>query len=154
MAAFRSDARRVWVREAVRRIEADFQRSSDTHLIPVDMPALSATDLADLPLRDYVVRAVWDGGETLRGRTLQMTGFVTPDPAGGWWLTRMSMACCAADAQASRIKVLDSADLPADTWVQVRGSWLEGGGLNDPQAIPVVKATSVTPVATPRNPYE
>lgn len=122
--------------------------------LDLDMPALSATDLADLPLRDYVVRAVWDGGETLRGRTLQMTGFVTPDPAGGWWLTRMSMACCAADAQASRIKVLDSVDLPADTWVQVRGSWLEGGGLNDPQAIPVVKATSVTPVATPRNPYE
>ena len=38
MAAFRSDARRVWVREAVRRIEADFQRSSDTHLIPVALP--------------------------------------------------------------------------------------------------------------------
>jgi cysteine synthase A len=33
-----SDARRAWVREAIRRIEADFQRSSDTHLIPVALP--------------------------------------------------------------------------------------------------------------------
>ncbi len=38
VAAFRSDARRRWVREAVRRIDADFQRSSDTHLIPVALP--------------------------------------------------------------------------------------------------------------------
>lgn len=123
---------------------------------PVDlnMPALSAEDLSNMPLRDYVVRAVWDGGQTLRGQDVRMTGFVTPDPAGGWWLTRMTMACCAADAQASRIKVLDTGDLPADTWVQVTGTWTEGGGLNDPQAIPVVRATSVTSVATPRNPYE
>ena len=32
------DAHRAWVREAIRRIEADFQRSSDTHLIPVALP--------------------------------------------------------------------------------------------------------------------
>ncbi len=30
--------RRAWVHEAVRRIEADFQRSSDTHLIPLPLP--------------------------------------------------------------------------------------------------------------------
>ncbi len=29
---------RAWVHEALRRIEADFQRSSDTHLIPVPLP--------------------------------------------------------------------------------------------------------------------
>jgi cysteine synthase len=33
-----SAARRAWVHEAVRRIEADFQRSSDTHLIPLPLP--------------------------------------------------------------------------------------------------------------------
>ena len=33
-----SETRRAWVREAIRRIEADFQRSSDTHLIPVALP--------------------------------------------------------------------------------------------------------------------
>ena len=35
MARTDSDTRRAWVREAIRRIEADFQRSSDTHLIPL-----------------------------------------------------------------------------------------------------------------------
>lgn len=40
-----SDAHRAWVREAVRRIEADFQRSSDTHLIPLALPGFADVDL-------------------------------------------------------------------------------------------------------------
>ncbi len=45
MAAINSDIRRAWVREAVRRIEADFQRSSDTHLIPVALPGFAGISL-------------------------------------------------------------------------------------------------------------
>ena len=37
--------RRAWVREAIRRIEADYQRSSDTHLIPVPLPGFAGIDL-------------------------------------------------------------------------------------------------------------
>jgi cysteine synthase A len=37
--------RRAWVREAIRRIEADFQRSSDTHLIPVALPGFPGFEL-------------------------------------------------------------------------------------------------------------
>jgi cysteine synthase A len=40
-----NDQRRAWVREAVRRIDADFQRSSDTHLIPVPLPGFAGIDL-------------------------------------------------------------------------------------------------------------
>jgi cysteine synthase len=36
---------RAWNREAVRRIEADFQRSSDTHLIAVALPGFADIDL-------------------------------------------------------------------------------------------------------------
>jgi cysteine synthase A len=39
------DRHRAWVREAVRRIEADFQRSSDTHLIPLPLPGFAEVDL-------------------------------------------------------------------------------------------------------------
>ena len=37
--------RREWVREAIRRIEADYQRSSDTHLIPLSLPGFPGIDL-------------------------------------------------------------------------------------------------------------
>lgn len=31
---------RAWVREAIHRIERDFQRSADTHLVLVELPGL------------------------------------------------------------------------------------------------------------------
>ena len=37
--------RRAWAHEAIRRIEADYQRSSDTHLIPVPLPGFAGVDL-------------------------------------------------------------------------------------------------------------
>ena len=40
-----------WVREAVNRIEADFARSSDTHLIKLDLPCLAASGV-ELYLKD------------------------------------------------------------------------------------------------------
>jgi len=39
------ELRRAWVRDAIRRIEADFQRSSDTHLIPVAQPGFPGVAL-------------------------------------------------------------------------------------------------------------
>ena len=36
---------RTWAREAVRIIEADFQRSADTHLIPLPLPGLPGIEL-------------------------------------------------------------------------------------------------------------
>src|SRR3954469_9064895 len=36
---------RIWVHEAIRRIEADFNRSADTHLIHVEVPALAGVTL-------------------------------------------------------------------------------------------------------------
>ena len=40
-----SEERRAWVREAIRRIEADYQRSSDTHLIPLPLRGFAGIDL-------------------------------------------------------------------------------------------------------------
>ena len=31
-----------WTREAIRKIEADYNRSADTHLIPLDLPGYPA----------------------------------------------------------------------------------------------------------------
>ena len=42
---------RDWVADAVRLIEADFNRSADTHLIRVDLPRLAAAGV-DLYLKD------------------------------------------------------------------------------------------------------
>lgn len=34
-----------WINSAIRKIEADFQRSADTHLIKLDLPSLEGIDI-------------------------------------------------------------------------------------------------------------
>ena len=117
-------------------------------------PPLPPGDPAQVTVAEYVGRAVWDDGLTLVDRTVEMTGFVTPDPAGGWWITRMAVACCAADAIASKVKVLEAPDLPADTWVTITGRWVPGGGTKTDTAIPLVEVLTLEEVPQPKNPYE
>ena len=117
-------------------------------------PPLPPGDPAQVTVAEYVGRAVWDDGLTLEGRTVEMTGFVTPDPAGGWWISRMAVACCAADAIASKVKVLEAPDLPADTWVTLTGRWVPGGGTKTDTAIPLIEVIDLVEVPQPRNPYE
>ena len=40
-----------WLHQAIARIEADYQRSADTHLIPLPLPSFSAAGI-DLYLKD------------------------------------------------------------------------------------------------------
>src|SRR5262250_2469120 len=40
-----------WVHEAIQRIEADFRRSADTHLVPLPLPGFAARGV-DLYLKD------------------------------------------------------------------------------------------------------
>jgi uncharacterized repeat protein (TIGR03943 family) len=117
-------------------------------------PPLPPGDPAAVTVAEYVGRAVWDDGLTLVDRTVEMTGFVTPDPAGGWWISRMAVACCAADAIASKVKVLEVPDLPADTWVTITGRWVPGGGTKTDTAIPLIEVLSLEEVPQPKNPYE
>ena len=118
-----------------------------------DLPALTG-DPANLDVVDFVVRAVWDDRETLKGHRVRMTGFVTDAPGGGWYLTRMRITCCAADAEPFKIKTLAAPPFPADTWVRVVGEWVPGAGRQRSDAIPVVRVESVVEVAQPTHPYE
>lgn len=117
-------------------------------------PPLPPGDPVPVSVAEYVGRAVWDDGLTLIDRTVEMTGFVTPDPEGGWWISRMAVACCAADAIPSRVKVLEAPDLPANTWVTITGRWVPGGGTKSETAIPFVEVLDLIEVPQPRNPYE
>jgi uncharacterized repeat protein (TIGR03943 family) len=110
----------------------------------------------DVPVRDYVTRAVWDSGRSLQGRTVRLTGFAVPrGDAGEWDLARLSLSCCAADALASKVRPVGNVpSQPAEQWVEVTGRWVEGGGLEDPRAIPRIQVESVEPIEEPREPYE
>lgn len=132
-------------------------------------------DPADLTLGDFVSRAVWDGTGSLAGHRVRLVGFASPEdssepaPArpgeptdgvaggqpGGWLLTRLGLACCAADAYALKIRPIGADPVPAGTWVEVVGTWLPGSTEDDAQdPVPELRVESVTTVSAPDIAYE
>jgi uncharacterized repeat protein (TIGR03943 family) len=109
----------------------------------------------DLTLGEYTARAIYDSGKSLTGRTVRMTGFVTRGDNGTWYLARLLITCCAADASTYKIQIT-GADAPVnDTWVTVTGTWHPKGKLGSDEAWPpVLDSTSVQKVKEPANPYE
>ncbi|MFF7377608.1 TIGR03943 family putative permease subunit [Streptomyces massasporeus] len=118
-------------------------------------PALPAGNPVDLTLGEFGSRAVYDSGRSLKGRTVRLTGFVTRDGDGTWYVTRLLVSCCAADATTAKAEVRGVEAPPVDTWVTVTGTWHPEGALGSAEAWPpVVDATSLRRVRQPDNPYE
>ena len=134
------------------------ERQQATTVAPVvgaQPPPLPAGAVVPLPLNDFASRAVWDAGRTLQGRTVSLTGFASAAPGGGWYLTRLALTCCAADATVTKITVKGAGSQPAtNAWVTVVGHWVPGGGTNSETAIPWIQAQSMTPQPAPKDPYE
>ncbi|WP_327696095.1 TIGR03943 family putative permease subunit [Streptomyces sp. NBC_00459] len=118
-------------------------------------PALAAGNPLELTVGEFSSRAIFDSGRSLKGRTVRLTGFVTHGDDGAWYVTRLLVSCCAADASTSKVEIRD-ADAPVtDTWVTVTGTWVPKGKLGSDAAWPpVLDAGSVKKVAEPSNPYE
>lgn len=118
------------------------------------LPPLEPGDPVPVFLSDYVTRAIWEGGSSLEGRVVQLEGFVLPQEEGDWLLARLQIACCAADAFASKVRPVglpaEVLDLPADTWVSITGTWAP----DDDPTIPVVVVDSISTIPAPVNPYD
>ncbi|MFJ5156604.1 TIGR03943 family putative permease subunit [Streptomyces sp. NPDC088353] len=118
-------------------------------------PPLPSGDPVDLSVAAFTSRAVYDSDRSLKGRTVRLTGFVTHGDDGTWYITRLLVSCCAADATTSKVEVR-GADAPAtDTWVTVTGIWHPKGRLGSSAAWPpLLDAKAVRRVEEPSDPYE
>ncbi|MFE2690295.1 TIGR03943 family putative permease subunit [Streptomyces mirabilis] len=115
---------------------------------------LPATSPVPLTLTQFTSRVQQDHKRDIGGRSVRMTGFVTPDKgADGWYLTRIIFTCCAADAQSVKVRIHGASALPADTWVTVTGTWHPGGTLGTSSAPAALDARTVKKVAKPVNAY-
>lgn len=115
-----------------------------------------------IPLRqsEYVFRALYDTDRSLEGKTVRLTGFVTPSDESdiAFELTRFTVACCAADGQAIDVAVrTDQPVPPVDTWLELEGSWVPRPGHTigdislDP---PIIEAETFQVIDQPAQPYE
>ncbi|MEU6549226.1 TIGR03943 family protein [Streptomyces sp. NPDC046915] len=107
-----------------------------------------------MTLTDFTARVRQDRQQGIRGRSVRMTGFVTPaGQGGGWYLTRIIFTCCAADSQSVKVRMYGPDALPANTWVAVTGTWHPGGTLGTRSAPAALDVHGVQRVPQPVNAY-
>jgi uncharacterized repeat protein (TIGR03943 family) len=117
-------------------------------------PALPATNPLPLSLSEFSFRANWDTGTSLHGRTVRLTGFVTPGTNGTWYLTRLIVTCCAADATAVKVEMHGATAPPTDAWVTVTGTWHPTGKVGTDSARPALDTATVKRIPEPDDPYQ
>jgi uncharacterized repeat protein (TIGR03943 family) len=112
-----------------------------------------------LSLTSYSNFALYDTKEQLKGQRVRLVGFVAHDDAaaGGYFLTRFVIACCAADAFPVQVVLHGKVPtLPDDTWITVEGSWHPTNAI--PEGNDVFRAeldvASVKVATKPSEPYE
>lgn len=135
-----------------------------------DFDPLPTTSPLPMTLTDFTRRVQQDRDRAIDGRTVQLTGFVTPDQATsgkdgdaggdhggdatpGWYLTRVIFSCCAADAQFVKVRVHGTPPPPADTWVTLTGTWHPTGTLGTSSAEAALDAHTVEKITRPTNGY-
>ncbi|MFE7836548.1 TIGR03943 family putative permease subunit [Streptomyces sp. NPDC057474] len=123
-----------------------------------DFDPLPTTSPLPMTLTDFTRRVQQDRDRAIDGRTVQLTGFVTPDKTGDdgnadWYLTRTIFSCCAADAQFVKVRVHGTPPPPDDTWVTLTGTWHPTGTLGTSSADAALDAHSIKKITRPSNGY-
>lgn len=125
---------------------------------PSDLPPLPDGDPVRLSVLDYASRAVFDHGRSIGTRHVTLSGFVLPGDGGTWYLTRMVITCCAADAQPVKVGLTGTVPdaLRANDWLRVTGTYTARQD-RDPvngQPIPYLTVESSQPIPAPALQYE
>ncbi|RNL85070.1 TIGR03943 family putative permease subunit [Halostreptopolyspora alba] len=108
-----------------------------------------------LEMQDFVSRAWTDEERQMSGLEIELTGFAAPNPDGeGWFLARLQMACCAADAVVNRVLITDEPEPEKDSWWTVRGTWDEPEGDIAEVREHRFTVTEMVEVENPPDPYE
>ncbi|CAL9528029.1 hypothetical protein SUDANB15_03962 [Streptomyces sp. enrichment culture] len=125
---------------------------------PLGFPDLPARGPLRLGVGEYAARAVYDDGRHLRGRPVTLTGFVALDGSGTPYLVRMTLNCCAADAQPVKVALTGGVPpvLQPDSWLELTGTYTPRrtkDPVND-GPVPYFEVTAARPVPPPADPYD
>ncbi|TMR24772.1 TIGR03943 family protein [Nonomuraea turkmeniaca] len=137
------------------------QSEQTSHVPPPTLVEARPTVLKDgrvnvLSMIEFANLAWDDPSGSLRGKTVRLTGFVVPSGRDdAWYLTRMRISCCAADALTMQVMVKGAPAPATDSWVRVTGTWIPRSprrtGTYTP---PEMTVSRIEPMAVPDEPYE
>lgn len=110
-----------------------------------------------MPIGEFVGRAWGDPKRSLTGKRVRLTGFVVKGKKKDtWYVARMQLNCCAADALALKVAVKGAPAPAENTWVEVTGTWIppKSDKLPNGTVPPEIESVSVVEVPQPTEPYE
>ncbi|WP_198169113.1 TIGR03943 family putative permease subunit [Herbidospora daliensis] len=113
--------------------------------------------VSTMTIGEFLGRAWGDPTKSLAGKQVRLTGFaVSSKNKGQWYVARMQIACCAADAVPLKVSVLGWPAPAEDQWIEVTGTWVPptAGGPEPGTVAPELEATGVTEIPRPVEPYE
>lgn len=118
------------------------------------MPPLPDGNPARVDLSEVVQRAIWEPG-TLARRQLRVVGYVVAREPTGLVVGRLSITCCAADAQQDEItarRTGTAGSYAAGQWVAVTGRFAGMSAAH--RFAPELIASRIAVVAPPTDPYD
>lgn len=110
-----------------------------------------------MTIGEFLGRAWGDPTRSLAGKQVKLTGFVVPSKKEGrWYVARMQIACCAADAVPLKVAVLGFPSPAENQWIEVTGTWVppKADGPEPGTVAPEIDATHVAEIPRPVEPYE
>jgi uncharacterized repeat protein (TIGR03943 family) len=113
---------------------------------------LPADATVPMTLMEFDERVADHDGASFGSTPVRLTGFVARTADGkGFRIARYQIACCAADAVASVLRVTGTIGNPPvrDQWVTVTGTFQHSA-----DEVPELHATSLTEMPAPADPYE
>ena len=113
---------------------------------------LPAGGTVPMSLLEFDQRRADHDGASFGSTPVRLTGFVArANDGNGFRIARYQIACCAADAVASVVRVTGTSGNPParDQWVTVTGTFQHSAG-----DVPEVHATTLIEVPAPADPYE
>jgi uncharacterized repeat protein (TIGR03943 family) len=113
---------------------------------------LPAGRTVPMSLLEFDQRTADHDGASFGSTPVRLTGFVATTADGqGFRIARYQIACCAADAVASVVRVTATAGNPParDQWVTVTGTFHHAA-----DGVPELRATTLAEVPSPVDPYE
>jgi putative membrane protein len=102
-------------------------------------------------------RVALDSAGTLTSRLITVVGFTLKD-ASGTDLARITIFCCAADAQLGRLHLrgpaaASAAELPDNTWIRAEGTVASPTSDAPSPSVPTITVSTLTRVDAPANTY-
>lgn len=130
------------------------RRSGESRVVsqPGSLAELNPDQVIPVDVTEFIWRAQ-DGGATLQDQPVSLTGFVSYGESDNWYVTRLSIGCCAADAVAYQVQVAEADRPPRDQWVTVTGTYVPESG-TDGRTPPALVAADVVEREAPRQTYE